>query len=94
MANIAMLLERKVKCDPAKYEFVGDDEANALMSRTQRAVPDHRLIRGAAIGRVSVFRYPVPGGRFDSEAAAGRVAAARGRSGFPRPEPRAEPHMP
>lgn len=36
MANIAMLLGRKVKWDPQKYEFVGDDEANALRSRKQR----------------------------------------------------------
>ena len=36
MANIAMLLGRKVKWDPRKYEFIGDDEANALRSRKQR----------------------------------------------------------
>jgi predicted dehydrogenase len=36
MANIAMLLGRKVRWDPEKYEFVGDDEANALRSRRQR----------------------------------------------------------
>jgi myo-inositol 2-dehydrogenase / D-chiro-inositol 1-dehydrogenase len=36
MANIAMLLERKVKWDQQKYEFVGDDEANRLLRRTQR----------------------------------------------------------
>jgi predicted dehydrogenase len=39
MANIAMLLDRKVKFDPAKYEFVGDEEANGLMSRKQRPAP-------------------------------------------------------
>ncbi|MCX7427857.1 MAG: Gfo/Idh/MocA family oxidoreductase [Planctomycetia bacterium] len=37
MANIAMLLKRKVTFDPAKYQFVGDEQANALMSRTRRA---------------------------------------------------------
>lgn len=36
MANIAMLLNRKVRWDPAKYEFVDDPEANALTKRNQR----------------------------------------------------------
>ena len=36
MANIAMLLERKVKWDPQKQEFIGDDEANQLTRRKQR----------------------------------------------------------
>jgi predicted dehydrogenase len=36
MANIAMLLERKVKWDRKKQEFIGDDEANQLTSRKQR----------------------------------------------------------
>jgi myo-inositol 2-dehydrogenase / D-chiro-inositol 1-dehydrogenase len=36
MANIAMLLERKVKWDPQKQEFIGDDEANALTRRKER----------------------------------------------------------
>jgi myo-inositol 2-dehydrogenase/D-chiro-inositol 1-dehydrogenase len=36
MANIAMLLGRKVKFDPAKYEFPGDAEANAMLRRKQR----------------------------------------------------------
>jgi len=36
MANIAMLLGRKVKWDAAKQQFVGDDQANALMRRKQR----------------------------------------------------------
>ncbi|NUQ64923.1 MAG: Gfo/Idh/MocA family oxidoreductase [Pirellulales bacterium] len=36
MANIAMLLGRKVKWDSEKYAFVGDDEANALCGRKQR----------------------------------------------------------
>ncbi len=35
-ANIAMLLGRKVKWNPEKYEFVGDDEANQLTRRKQR----------------------------------------------------------
>jgi len=37
MANIAMLLGRKVRFDPKKQSFPGDPEANALMSRKQRA---------------------------------------------------------
>jgi myo-inositol 2-dehydrogenase/D-chiro-inositol 1-dehydrogenase len=36
LANIAMLLERKVRFDPATYEFAGDEEANALRERPQR----------------------------------------------------------
>ncbi len=36
MANLAMLLKRKVKWDPAKYRFIGDEEANALLSRPRR----------------------------------------------------------
>ncbi|MBN1912001.1 MAG: Gfo/Idh/MocA family oxidoreductase [Pirellulales bacterium] len=37
MANIAMLLKRKLNFDPKKHSFVGDDQANALMRRKQRA---------------------------------------------------------
>jgi myo-inositol 2-dehydrogenase / D-chiro-inositol 1-dehydrogenase len=36
MANISMMLKRKVKWDPEKYEFIDDDEANMLMHRQQR----------------------------------------------------------
>ena len=36
MANIAMLLDRKVKWDRQKYEFIGDDDANQLTRRKQR----------------------------------------------------------
>lgn len=36
MANIAMLLGRKIAFDPGKYEFPGDAEANALAKRNQR----------------------------------------------------------
>ncbi|MGQ9590173.1 MAG: Gfo/Idh/MocA family protein [Planctomycetota bacterium] len=39
IANIAMLLDRTVRFDPAKYEFVGDEEANALLGRKQRPAP-------------------------------------------------------
>ncbi len=35
-ANICMWLKRSLKFDPAKEEFVGDDEANALRSRAMR----------------------------------------------------------
>ncbi|RMG03399.1 MAG: gfo/Idh/MocA family oxidoreductase [Planctomycetota bacterium] len=37
MCNIAMLLKRKLRWDPEKEEFVGDEQANALMSRPRRA---------------------------------------------------------
>ncbi|HEY4761662.1 MAG TPA: hypothetical protein VIH42_13870, partial [Thermoguttaceae bacterium] len=36
MANIALMVKRKVKWDPQKYEFIGDDEANMLARRYQR----------------------------------------------------------
>ncbi len=36
-ANIAMLLDRKVKWDQEKYAFLDDDEANQLIRRKQRA---------------------------------------------------------
>jgi len=36
MANIAMLLDRKIVWDAEKRQFVGDDEANQLISRKQR----------------------------------------------------------
>ena len=36
LCNLAMLLKRKLKWDPAAEQFVGDDQANALLSRPQR----------------------------------------------------------
>ena len=36
MGNIAMLLGRKLKWDPQAERFVGDDQANAMLSRKQR----------------------------------------------------------
>jgi hypothetical protein len=36
-AALAWLLKRKLKFDPAKEEFIGDDEANGLRSRALRA---------------------------------------------------------
>ena len=36
-AAIAWILQRKLKIDPVKEEFVGDDEANRLRSRGIRA---------------------------------------------------------
>jgi predicted dehydrogenase len=36
MANIAMLLGRKIQWSPDRQRFVGDDEANQLTRRTQR----------------------------------------------------------
>jgi len=35
-ANICMWLKRSLKFDPAKEEFIGDDEANSLRSRAMR----------------------------------------------------------
>jgi predicted dehydrogenase len=37
MCNIAMLLKRKLRWDPEQQQFLGDDEANQLLSRPQRA---------------------------------------------------------
>jgi predicted dehydrogenase len=36
LANIAMRLKRKVRWDPDKEDFLGDEEASALLSRKQR----------------------------------------------------------
>ncbi len=37
LGNIAMLLGRKLKWDPAKESFIGDDVANRMLSRSRRA---------------------------------------------------------
>ncbi len=37
LGNIAMQLHRKVRWDPVKEEFPGDEEANQLLSRSMRA---------------------------------------------------------
>ncbi len=36
ICNIALLLKRKIQWDPAKQDFVGDEQASALRSRKQR----------------------------------------------------------
>jgi hypothetical protein len=36
LTNIAMRLGRKLRWDPTREEFVGDNEANAMLSRPQR----------------------------------------------------------
>jgi len=36
LCNLAMLLGRKLSWDPEKQQFIGDDAANALLSRPQR----------------------------------------------------------
>ena len=36
LANIAMLLDRKLTWDPAKEDFVGDEQASSMLSRKQR----------------------------------------------------------
>ena len=35
-AALAWILQRKLRIDPAKEEFMGDDEANRLRSRPER----------------------------------------------------------
>ena len=37
MCTIAIKLKRKLSWDPAKEEFINDDEANAMLRREQRA---------------------------------------------------------
>jgi len=37
LCNIAMLLKRKLRWDPDKEDFIGDEQASALVSRPQRA---------------------------------------------------------
>lgn len=37
MANIAMIVQRKIQFDPTTYQFVGDDQANQFLERSQRA---------------------------------------------------------
>jgi len=37
LGEIAMLLERQVRWDPVKEEFVNDPEANRMLSRPMRA---------------------------------------------------------
>ncbi len=37
MANIAMLLKRKVTFDPQAFRFASDDQANRLIRREQRS---------------------------------------------------------
>ena len=37
IGNIAIRLQRKLTWDPVKEQFVGDDEANAMLTRVQRA---------------------------------------------------------
>ncbi|MDZ7618789.1 MAG: hypothetical protein U1E05_17425, partial [Patescibacteria group bacterium] len=36
LSNIAMLLRRKLRWDPEKEDFVGDEQASALVARPQR----------------------------------------------------------
>jgi hypothetical protein len=36
LSSLAILLKRKLRWDPAKEDFVGDDQASALRSRRQR----------------------------------------------------------
>ena len=48
MANIAMLLGHKVRWDLKQQQFVGDADANALMSRRQRERLHHHRLRCAS----------------------------------------------
>ena len=36
ICTMAIKLKRKLKWDPAKEQFIGDEEANAMISRLQR----------------------------------------------------------
>jgi hypothetical protein len=36
MCNIALMLGRELNWNPAKEEFIGDDQANALKTRPSR----------------------------------------------------------
>jgi hypothetical protein len=36
-ANICMWLKRNMKFDPVKERFIGDDDANRLLTRAMRA---------------------------------------------------------
>ena len=36
LANIAMVLDRKLKFDPVKEDFVGDEQASGMLKREQR----------------------------------------------------------
>ena len=36
-ADIAMRLKRKLRWDPAKEEFIGDEEANRMLARSMRS---------------------------------------------------------
>jgi hypothetical protein len=37
LGNISIRLQRKLTWDPAKEEFIGDDEANGMLKREQRS---------------------------------------------------------
>ena len=37
LAHISMQIPRKLKWNPVTEQFIGDDEANTMLSRTQRA---------------------------------------------------------
>ena len=36
LADIAMILDRKVEFDPEKEDFIGDEEASAMLKRAAR----------------------------------------------------------
>ncbi|MDH3652380.1 MAG: hypothetical protein OEQ53_22005, partial [Saprospiraceae bacterium] len=44
VSHIAMKVPRKLYWDPPNERFIGDDEANAMLSRTQRAPWGHTNI--------------------------------------------------
>jgi len=43
LCNIAMLLKRKLRWDPAKEDFIGDQQASALLARPQRQPYDIKV---------------------------------------------------
>ena len=60
LCNIALMLGRDLNWDPDKEQFVGDDQATALMSRNRRdaySLRRHRLIRSGQ--RDDVCRQPM-----------------------------------